>query len=510
MFTSRIQAHRLRERLDAEYFTPEFVAADESIAQASRRLGCLKSLDQLRDPSAGLCYGVLQPRFVEHGVPAIEIGDLATGVLHLSELRISKEQHYEYRRSAVAGGDILISVKGTLGVTAIAPNGIEESNVNRDIARLRVGRSAIDPYYVVVFLRSSDGSRSLQRIVRGTIQRNLNIGDLLEHPVLVPDSLAQRYIGDKVRQAERLRERARRLEAAVAKTHAQYIVPPTGIDLAKRTRRLVARSLTERLDAHFYPAAVEQYLRQLEGPTRALGRLCSLVVNGQSQPEAEEGVLQATVTNLGRSFVEGSLRTVERPTDGTRALAPHDLLLCNAAHNKSYIGRDVTYSQAEGPYPSTEVMVVRVDRTQLPASFVRQYLKTEIGYLQIQSTIRGITAHSYPTDVKTIEIPIPIVPDVERDAWFATDEQMLAAGRCFDSARVLTSAATTLVEQLIDGRITEADLTAAQKGLDGGDRSADREILKALRENDALDAKPLIPDVDALYALLDEPERQDA
>ena len=203
MFTARIQAHQLPERLDAEYFTPEFVAADASLAEASRRLGCLKSLDQLREPSTGLCYGVLQPRFVECGVPAIEIRDLATGVLHPSELRISREQHHEYRRSAVVGGDLLISVKGTLGVTAIAPDGIEESNVNRDIARLRVRRSEVDPYYLVVFLRGSHGGLSLQRIIRGTIQRNLNIGDLLEHPVLIPDVFAQRYIGDKVRQAER-------------------------------------------------------------------------------------------------------------------------------------------------------------------------------------------------------------------------------------------------------------------------------------------------------------------
>ncbi len=154
----------------------------------------LKTLEELRDPSTGLCYGVLQPRFVERGVPAVEIGDLETGVLRPTHLRISAEQHHEYRRSAVVARDVLISVKGTLGVTAIAPDGTEESNVNRDIARLRTIQAAIDPYYLVVFLRSPLGSRSLQRIIRGTIQRNLNIGDLLTHRVFVPDALVQRYM----------------------------------------------------------------------------------------------------------------------------------------------------------------------------------------------------------------------------------------------------------------------------------------------------------------------------
>ncbi|MBK7152532.1 MAG: hypothetical protein IPH72_12365 [Sandaracinaceae bacterium] len=155
-------------------------------------------------------------------------------------------------------------------------------------------------------------------------------------------------------------------------------------------------------------------------------------------------------------------------------------------------------------------MVVRVDRTQLPASFVRHYLKTEIGHLQVQSTIRGITAHSYPTDVRLLEIPIPTVPDADREAWFATDDQMLLAGHCFDAAKALTSVATTLVENLIDGRLTEADLVAAQKALEVGDRSADREILRGLRQSDAPDAQQLIADVDVLYALLDGSEVEDA
>lgn len=453
------------------------------------------------------------PRFVDDAQAPrmVTIASFSDPGIDFSGLEgIDPSQHAEFRASQLTAGDLVVAMGGYVGRAAICPPNPPVANIGRHSARVVVDSNKADPYFLWSFLTSAIGELQLKRQVTGSVQAGVNLEDLRVVELPRPTTEAQRYIGDKVRQAERLRERARRLEAAVATTHAQYIVPPTGIDFAKRTRRLAARSLTERLDAHFYPSAVEQYFRQLGGPSRSLDRLCSLVVNGQSQPEAEEGVRQATVTNLGRSFVEGSLRIVEHPVDGSRALAPHDLLLCNAAHNKSYIGRDVTYSQMEGAYPSTEVMVVRVDRTQLPASFVRHYLKTEIGYLQIQSTIRGITAHSYPTDVKLIEIPIPAVPDAEREAWFATDDQMLAAGRCFDAARVLTTVATTLVEHLIDGRLTEADLVAAQKALEAGGRSADREILKALRQSDAPGAKPLIADVDALYALLDGSEGQDA
>ncbi|WP_175916083.1 restriction endonuclease subunit S [Burkholderia sp. BCC1638] len=463
-------------------------------------------------PLAQLCSNVIgpgpHPTFTSTGHPCLKTRNVLGVVVDASEVDfVEHSDTARWPHYCIEREDLVLNVTGAGSIGRVGMYfGSDLPLTNQHLARVSIGPGA-DAAFVCAFLSSWWGERALEQGISGsTGQLNLVNEHVRQVPVPTPDIAAQRYIGDKVRQADRLRERARRLEKDVAAIHAKHIVLPIGIDFAKRTRRLPFRSLTERLDAHFYPSAVEQYFRQLGGSIRSLDDLSTVVINGQSQPESEEGVLQATVANLGRSFVEGALRTVKRPTDGARALALHDLLLCNAAHNKSYIGRDVTYSQLEGPYPSTEVMVVRVDREQVPASFIRQYLKTQIGYLQIQSTIRGITAHSYPGDVKSIEIPIPSVPDTERGAWFATDDTMLIAGRCADAAKVLTIIATVLVEQLIEGRLTEADLVAAQKALEMGDRSADRTILQSLRRNDGPDATPVIPDLDGLYALLDEPD----
>lgn len=423
---------------------------------------------------------------------------LAEGVLRTSELRVTQEASV-----AAVPGDLLYTMSGTIGYAAVIHDGVDVVSFSNTIARARfASRTGQDARFTAAFFNCKYGYTQSLRLVSGGIQGHVMPNPFKRLPVPTPMPEAQRYIGDKVRQAERLRERARSLEATVEKLHARHIAPPTGIDFGKRTRRLASRSLTERLDAHFYPSSVEQYFKQLRVGVRSLDQLTSLVVNGQSQPEQEDGVAQATVTNLGRSFVEGSLRTVKRPSDGARALLPHDLLLCNAAHNKTYIGRDVTYSQVEGVYPSTEVMVIRVDRSQVPASYVRQYLKTTVGYLQIQSTIRGITAHSYPGDVKQIEVPVPAVPAEDKSAWFASDETMLVAGRCTDAAKVLTGVATLLVERLIDGKVSEADLRAAQKALEAGDRGPDRAILQALRQEGNA-SQPFIADLDGLYALLD-------
>jgi type I restriction enzyme, S subunit len=103
-----------------------------------------------------------------------------------------------------------------------------------------------------------------------------------------------------------------------------------------------------------------------------------------------------------------------------------------------------------------------------------------------------------------------LVPRLDEDEEDALADRLLLARHADWYVRSLTLAAESLVEQLIDGRVTEAVLVAAQKAFESGDRNADREILIALRRSDAPDAKPLIADVDALYALLDALEGQDA
>lgn len=504
MFTARIQSQQLPERLDAEHFTPEFVSADTLIADASRRLGCLKSLDQLREPSAGLCYGVLQPRFVEHGVPAIEIGDLDTGFLRPPELRISREQHHEYRRSAVVGGDILISVKGTLGVTAIAPDGIEESNVNRDIARLRVRRSEVDPYYLVAFLRGCHGRLSLQRIVRGTIQRNLNIGDLLEHPVLVPDLLAQRFIGAKVRQAERLRERGRRLDAAVRREYRVEIDRLGYIDVPHR--KAFRTRLRDRLDPAYYDPAFTSVLDApwLIRASEPLSHFFSDGSYGDLPDSATYGtggkwLLRATDLDRCMTHWDAGLRVPVHTVGAKSQVKENDILLeVKGAIEKCVIGR--------GPAIGKHVngTVFRFSPNGINAGYLCLHLTAEIKRkYAAREAVNNIIQYLNLDCIRSLPV---LRLDVAREDQLGG--AFIEAVDARTAATALTSAVTTLVEQLIDGRLAQADVVAAQKALEGGDRSADREILKSLRESEAPDAKPLIADVDALYALLDGLEGQ--
>ena len=79
-------------------------------------------------------------------------------------------------------------------------------------------------------------------------------------------------------------------------------------------------------------------------------------------------------------------------------------------------------------------------------------------------------------------------------------------------AEKLTTAAKLLVEALIEGKVTEAELVLAQEALERGDATADRALLRRLTRQglDVPGQPPLFPDLDALYTLLNQTKTADS
>jgi hypothetical protein len=86
------------------------------------------------------------------------------------------------------------------------------------------------------------------------------------------------------------------------------------------------------------------------------------------------------------------------------------------------------------------------------------------------------------------------------------------AQRDYFAAEKLITAARLLVEALIDGRLSEDDLRAAEQEWEQGNRELDRAILSRITISgvDTEGAPPLFTDLNALYATIDEAERAHA
>jgi type I restriction enzyme S subunit len=380
---------------------------------------------------------------------------------------------------------------------------------NEHVLHIRIA-APHDPCFVAAYLSTWWGERSIEQGISGsTGQLNLAGEHVSRVPVPSLNPEAQRYIGDKVRQADRLRDRARRLAGSVRQHHANLIPRFQPTREKWNTYRLRSGAIDDVIVPHFYPPAVAEYLAGRQ--SKSLRQLCATLYSGETYDSEEQGVDQATSRSCSGRFLRRPCNRVRVPLRTDLDLQPHDLLLTNAAHDKAYIGTDVTYYHG-GPrnIPSAKVMVLRPDRTVVPASYLFAYLQTPVGYLQIQSAIRGISAGIRAQDVAAIRIPLPTLTEQERGTWMAMDTQMALAGAAEQTASLLSAAAVHIVERMIEGHLTETDLVAAQAALDAGDRGLDRSILTSLRQTERPDTQPLIPDLDDLYSLLDSSEGDSA
>lgn len=133
-------------------------------------------------------YGVLVPRFVEHGgTRFIRVNDLANLESRADELiEIDQTQSNEYRRTVVAAGDVLVSVVGSLDrVAVVAPNAAG-SNIARAVARLQP-RRLIPPELLAAWTRTAGYARqAADATTDDSVQPTLNMGDLANFELRFP------------------------------------------------------------------------------------------------------------------------------------------------------------------------------------------------------------------------------------------------------------------------------------------------------------------------------------
>lgn len=169
-------------------------------------------------PDRPLCYGVVQPGTeAVGGTPLIRVQDLARGRVLSKQLRtISGEVDAEYKRSKVSAGDLLVSVVGTIGRTAIVPDGLV-ANIARAIAKISC-RSSVLSGWVNIWLSSDSLQWRLVSSSKEVARKTLNLSDLAATPVVIPKLDEQAEI---VRRVESLFAIADRLESRCAAARAQ-------------------------------------------------------------------------------------------------------------------------------------------------------------------------------------------------------------------------------------------------------------------------------------------------
>lgn len=144
-----------------------------------------------------ISYGIVQPGTDgELGVPIVRVGDLEHGSLAGVEpkMRVDPAIEARFHKTRLRGGEVLVSLVGAAGRTAVVPSTLAGWNVARAVAVLRpVG---VEPMWLAYALAGPSCQRQIFAALNTTVQATLNLSDLKKVRVPMPASASRRAIAE--------------------------------------------------------------------------------------------------------------------------------------------------------------------------------------------------------------------------------------------------------------------------------------------------------------------------
>ena len=142
-----------------------------------------------------ISYGIVQPgRHDEEGVPIIRVNNFKNGSLDTSDvLHVAVSIEESYKRTRLGGGEVLLTLVGSTGQTAIVTDDLVGWNVARAIAVIRPSPE-IGAKWINICLQSDETKRFLDDRANTTVQKTLNLADVKRIPIPIPPTAVRHAI----------------------------------------------------------------------------------------------------------------------------------------------------------------------------------------------------------------------------------------------------------------------------------------------------------------------------
>ena len=196
-----------------------------------------QELDKLLMPK-GISYGIVQPGSDDRsGIPIIRVKDIRRRQVFTGEvMRVSPDIESAYSRTRLEGGEVLLSLVGSVGEVAIAPAEVVGWNVARAVAVLKIA-GGVSSQWIMHCLTTDLVRQHMGMWQNTTVQATLNLRDVRRLPIVLPPKAERDAIlavlgalDDKIVANERIAATADELvqalfDAAVGAEHVVLKLP---------------------------------------------------------------------------------------------------------------------------------------------------------------------------------------------------------------------------------------------------------------------------------------------
>ena len=286
MQISTIKFSQIEDRIDAEYYKPEYLEVKEKLDKS-------KGVKFLGDIVNVIMNGVEFRTYFSTGKPYLRVSDIKEIFIDLSDVKYIPENIEFSKDIELLDGDVLTSRSGTLGISAMAPK--VGSIISSHLIKISP-KKEINSYYLVVFLNSRYGRLQILQKNNGAVVPEINQPSLKSLKILVPSQSFQQKIEEMVREAQE----KRKLADEKYKEAEEILNKELGLeDLNLSTQKTFESKFSEvedRLDSEYYQLKYKKIISKLKNQKSAsLGEMVKIRKGIEVGHEA--------YTNEGKPFI---------------------------------------------------------------------------------------------------------------------------------------------------------------------------------------------------------------
>ncbi len=382
---------------------------------------------------------------VEKGIRVLWIENVVNDKFEYKEGKFITEEKYEKLKGfAVAPGDLLITMMGTIGRVAAVPNDIGKAIISSHLLRIRVDNQLCNLEYLKCALLSENSKKQMTKESRGVVMKGLNtkiMKSLIiplpplseQHRIILKIEAPFSFLDAGVKSLRKVQVQLKRYRQAVLKyafegklteewrkTHRDQIEPATKL-LERIGRQTEINAKGKRKKSSRMDMPVNQELSEgwtygrLEDWIYIAGRIGWRGLKAEEY--TSEGPLFLSVYNLNKGikvdFSEAQHITEERYEESPEIqLQNNDILLVKDGAGIGKIG--IVEGLDTKATVNSSLLVIRGSDVFLP-KFLLYFLMGPKMQEVVKMRITGsATPHLFQRDIKRFDVLIPPIAEQQK------------------------------------------------------------------------------------------------
>jgi type I restriction enzyme S subunit len=168
-----------------EYYKSKYLVVEKILLRDNLRVESIKKISKFIDE--GSTPASKHPKkYYNKGQLFIRGGDIQRNSIEFDKVaRITMEDYKRLPKGPFWGGDVLLTMRGNFGFSAVVPEHINEFKVNPTIAVIRP-KDYVNSYYLATYLNSTLCRLQMDRLGQTSTRPQLNLSEVKTIKVVIP------------------------------------------------------------------------------------------------------------------------------------------------------------------------------------------------------------------------------------------------------------------------------------------------------------------------------------